>query len=211
MSALAAMHVAKKQLGLDEETYRAVLVRVTGKESAKTMSEAERNRVVEEFRKQGFKKASKAASRAFDGPFAKKLQALWIGAWNLGLVRDRGDQALTTFIKRQTGIDAARFLRNAHDAAHVIEPLKAWMARDAGVDWTVDRLMPTFTQIDGYRIARAQFKILRRQHPDFARFNELQSWMVEALGQGRFASSTSAEDWIGIMNTLGKHVREVKA
>lgn len=133
---IAAIHVAKKQLGLDEDTYRASLVQVTGKNSAAAMSEAERQKVLERFRQQGFKAASTGRRKPLEGRFAPKLQALWIAGWNLGLVRDRDDRALVAFVKRQTGIDHVRFLRHGQDAIKAIEALKGWLARAGGVDWT---------------------------------------------------------------------------
>ena len=62
-SSIAAIHVAKKQLGLDEDTYRAKLRLIVGKDSTKAMSEAERQKVLEALRKDGFKPASKPSPR----------------------------------------------------------------------------------------------------------------------------------------------------
>lgn len=132
---IAAIHVAKKQLGLDDETYRNALHQVTGKSSTADMSEAERQKVLERFRQQGFKTASTGVRKPLEGKFAKKLQALWIAGWNLGLVRDRDDRALVAFVKRQTGIDHVRFLRHGQDAIKAIEALKGWLERAGGVDW----------------------------------------------------------------------------
>ena len=132
---IAAMHVAKKQLGLDDDTYRAALVQVTGKSSSAAMSEPERQKVLEHFRQAGFKAASTGGRKRLDGKFAAKLQALWIAGWNLGLVRDRDDRALLAFVKRQTGIDHVRFLRHGADAMKAIEALKGWLERAGGVDW----------------------------------------------------------------------------
>lgn len=132
---IAAMHVARKQLGLDEDTYRAALHHVTGKTSSAQMTEAERQAVLEHFRQRGFKGQSTGRRKPLDGRFAPKLQALWIAAWNLGLVRDRDDRALLAFVKRQTGIDHVRFLRHGQDAIRAIEGLKGWMERAGGVDW----------------------------------------------------------------------------
>ncbi|QXN68022.1 GemA protein [Microcystis phage Mwe-Yong1] len=132
---LKAIHVARKQLGLDEETYRATLAEVTGKASSADMTEAERQKVLEHFRQKGFKGASTGRRKPLEGRFAGKLQALWIAGWNLGLIRDRDDRALVAFVKRQTGIEAVRFLRHGADAMKAIEALKGWLERAGGVDW----------------------------------------------------------------------------
>lgn len=136
---IAAMHVAKKELGLDDETYRAALVRVTGKSSSSAMTEPERQKVLEHFRERGFKAQSTGPRKRLEGRFAAKLQALWIAGWNLGLVRDRDDRALIAFVKRQTNIDHVRFLRHGEDAAKAIEGLKGWLERSGGVDWKAFR------------------------------------------------------------------------
>lgn len=135
MSSTAAIHVAKKQLGLDDDTYRAALVHVTGKSSSADMTELERQKVLEHFRQSGFRAAATGRRKPLEGKFAAKLQALWIAGWNLGLVRDRDDRALVAFVKRQTGIDHVRFLRHGEDAMKAIEALKGWLERSGGVDW----------------------------------------------------------------------------
>ncbi len=132
---IAAMHVAKKELGLDDATYRATLAQVTGKSSSAEMTEPERQKVLEHFRSKGFKGGSKGSRKPLEGAYAGKLQALWIAGYNLGLVRDRDDRALLAFVKRQTGLDHVRFLRHAQDATKAIEGLKGWLERSGGVDW----------------------------------------------------------------------------
>ena len=203
MSALAAMHVAKKQLGLDDDTYRAVCVRVTRKSSARDMTERERQAVVAEFRKQGFNPDKKG----LQGPFAGKLQALWIAAWNLGLIRDRRDGAMLTFIKRQTKIEHTRFLLDAEDAAKAIEALKAWMAREAKVNWTVTVTTTAWFKSSGAKIAVAQWNILVATGevlPDMAGFRKLVAEHARPLDQ------MTDRDWLPIMNLLGERVRRIK-
>lgn len=207
MKTIAAIHVAKKQLGLDEDTYRAVLKRVTGKDSLKLMSGSEQMKVVEHFRQQGFKPASSAGRKALAGPLAKKLQALWIGAWNLGLVKNRDDAALLAFVKRQTGIDHTRFLTHAADAAKAVEALKAWMARDGGVDWAVTPAMSDALKLSGFKIAQAQLaKILGRP----AKGLEFYSAVINHIPKAPEYMVAEA-DWVPVMNAFGKEVRAKRA
>ncbi|MBX8827495.1 regulatory protein GemA, partial [Ochrobactrum sp. SFR4] len=124
MSTLALLHVAKKQLGLDEEDFRDVCERVTGKRSTKDMSEPLRIKLAEHFRQQGFNSVPKGTRKQLEGKYAAKLQALWIACWNLGIIRNKSDQALLAFVKRQTGVDHTRFLTYDDDARKVIEALK---------------------------------------------------------------------------------------
>lgn len=138
MSALLAkIHIAKKQLGLDDDIYRETLHRLTGKSSSAGMTESEQMKVLDHFRKAGFKPALKGRSNALPGPaerYLKKIEALWLSGWNLGVIEDRSTSAMESFIARQTGIAKAQWLKAEH-AASVIEALKAWLAREAGVDW----------------------------------------------------------------------------
>lgn len=204
MSALSAIHVAKKQLGLDDDTYRAVLVRVTGKRSAGELTEAERNKVVSELRRQGFNPAQKA----LQGPFARKHQALWIAAWNLGIVRDRRDAAMLAFVKRQTGIEHTRFLIDAEDAAKAIEALKAWLAREAKVDWSDGNHLPNWLRPSGAKIAVAQWQILFRAKVVPDNWNALRDFVRDVA---KPVDQMTEQDWPAVMNALGPRVRELKA
>lgn len=51
---IAKIHVAKKELALDDETYRDVLERVTGKDSCKNMDLSELKAVVMDLKRLGF-------------------------------------------------------------------------------------------------------------------------------------------------------------
>ncbi len=113
MSAVKMIYAGIRALGIEEEDDRRDLYqRITGKRGLREMTPAEKNAVVSELRRLGFKVA--APPRKLDGPFAKKLQALWIAGWNLGLIRSADDAALLAFIKRQTGIDHPRWLRDPY-------------------------------------------------------------------------------------------------
>ncbi|MGO1072585.1 gp16 family protein [Lysobacter sp. CA199] len=89
---LGRIHQAKKALRLDDETYREILVRVTGKASSAAMSGSERRLVIDEFdRLMGSRTGSdakpagtKAGRRNFPGrpkrtddvPMLQKIEAL---------------------------------------------------------------------------------------------------------------------------------------
>ncbi|HWH86334.1 MAG TPA: regulatory protein GemA [Pseudomonas sp.] len=51
---LAKIHVAKKQLGLDDETYRAILARLCGVKSAKDLNARQLPLVLQEFERLGW-------------------------------------------------------------------------------------------------------------------------------------------------------------
>lgn len=135
---LAKLHMLAKQRGLDDEAYRDFLERETGKRSARDLTDGELAKVCDRLgRPSGVKGAGgpAAAAPAVAGPYAGKLRALWIAAWHLGVTRNNSDAAMLAFVKRQTGIDHTRFLIEARAANRAIEGLKAWIAREAGVEW----------------------------------------------------------------------------
>lgn len=136
---IGAIHAIAAKVGLDDDTRRDLIARETGKRSAKDLSWNEAGRVIECLK--GLAPTQTKAKGAVDlaGPYAGKLRALWISGWNLGIVRDRTDKALLSFVERQTGLSHIRFLHDAADAARAIEGLKAWLAREAGVVWPFNR------------------------------------------------------------------------
>ncbi|UNE54190.1 regulatory protein GemA [Bartonella machadoae] len=201
---LAVLHMGKRALGLDDETYRALLFRLTGKQSAKDLTVLEQRLVVDEMKAFGFQEDRKR----LEGKYAKKLQALWIAGWNLGIIRDRSDKALLAFVKRQTGIDHIRFLRDGDDAAKAIEALKNWLQREGGVDWKGKKIQDSLQKrlgqkLLGYLILRAQWK---RLHPRG-------SFDLEAFHQGVMAVSGKGLDEMDVfalrqvMNVWGRKIR----
>jgi phage gp16-like protein len=127
MSALAKIHVAKKQLGLEEDDYRALLQRATGKVTAKLMTPREHLAVLAEFERLGFKARPARAPRP---AHVRHIYALWGDLQKHGAVicGPAGAKALRAFVRRQTGIAAPEFLTPAQ-AMPVTEGLKAWIAR----------------------------------------------------------------------------------
>ena len=217
MTPIAAIHVAKKQLGLDDDTYRAVLTRATGKTSSKDMSPAEQQAALAEFRRLGFqalpggrKGASNGVRKGLQGRFAKKLQALWIAGYNLGIVRDRDDAALLAFAKRQTRIDHVRFLHDPEDAKKAVEALKAWLTRDGGVDWNPRKTLPPHMNAEGFRIAWAQYRLIV---PGATYMGNLDGFWrmvrdLPAVEGDAHPSEFTREQWQDVMNAFGKRVRE---
>ena len=213
MSATAAIHVARKQLGLDDDEARALYAEVTGKRSLREMSDGERGRVIEALRKRGFTPSSSPRRKPLEGPFAKKLQALWIAAWNLGIVRNRDDRALIAFVERQASVSHTRFLHHKDDADKVIEGLKRWMAREAGVVWQKSDIGEAgwrWLHRDGAKVALAQWQYLvsAGRCPIVGGFAAYLREIVGADFNG-FAEITDRQ-WITVMNALGEHVRRVR-
>lgn len=136
-----------REHGIDDETRRAVQVRATGKDSLTKMDLRQMTDVFLALRRSVYGRSRDAGPARRQepepkrrevlpgGPHRSKLRALWICAYELGILRDRRDEALAAWICRQTGLDAALWATPAQTAA-CIEALKDWMARDGGVDWS---------------------------------------------------------------------------
>ncbi|UNF46086.1 regulatory protein GemA [Bartonella krasnovii] len=197
---LVAIHMGRRALALDDETYRAMLYRLTGKHSAKDLSVLERRLVVDEMRAWGFK----PKRQVLEGKYAKKLQALWIAGWNLGIIRDRSDKALLAFVKRQTGIDHIRFLRDSDDAGRAIEALKSWLQREGGVDWKGKKIQDSWQKMPGYLILYAQWK---RLHSSALFDGEAFHQSVMALS-GKALGEMSGGDFMHVMNVWGRKIRK---
>lgn len=61
---LAQIHIAKTQLGLPDDEYRALLLQVTGKTSSKDLTWQGRKALLDHFKKLGFKVKANKAGRA---------------------------------------------------------------------------------------------------------------------------------------------------
>jgi hypothetical protein len=139
---LAKIHVGKKALGLDDGTYRALLLAVTGRESAADLDGPQRRRVIEAMKRDGaFQgvndpwRAVKAAIPAHRRDGESDQQALIRAAWRWlgenGALRDPWwacDAGIDRFCRRVTGIATLRWLPPGA-ANKVVEALKAMIRR----------------------------------------------------------------------------------
>ncbi len=142
---IGAIHALKSRAGLDDDAYRDMLEVRTGKRSSTALTKGEAIGVIDHLKSvsspsQGGVDDNLNRGRAqgalrLDGPYAGVCRALWISAWNLGLIRERSDKALVAFVKRQTGIDHLNWVKDGADARSAIEGLKKWITRESGVEW----------------------------------------------------------------------------
>lgn len=99
---LAQIHMAKAQLGLDDDTYRAMLTDVAGVDSAGKLNAKQRKAVLERFEARGWKnkKHRAPAVTAEKAPYVRKIRAL--------LADMKLPWAYATGIMKQQGIKAQR-------------------------------------------------------------------------------------------------------
>ncbi|ARE40891.1 hypothetical protein RGUI_2750 [Rhodovulum sp. P5] len=135
MNSKAVINIAKGQLGLDEDTYRALLARVTGKDSLRAMTDAEHRAVIAEMKRLGFRLRSGGKSIPPSvKPYIRLLHALWKSCHRLGAIEDGSRPALRAFCKRFVayGVDDVAVDPDllSYDQAHpIIEALKKMEAR----------------------------------------------------------------------------------
>lgn len=127
---IAKIHIARAQMALDEDCYRALLRRVGGKDSSKAMSLGQLEAVLAEFKRLGFAgKPARAGKRKMaSAPQAKKIRALWLVLHQMGVLRDPSEEALAGFVARSCGIDDLHWITPA-DADRVIRALRGWIQR----------------------------------------------------------------------------------
>jgi phage gp16-like protein len=121
---LAQIHIARKDMAMDESTYRAVLVRVTGKRSLTELDAAGLGRVVDEMQRLGWKPTGKRPMARH--AHVRKVYAMWTSMATL--VNDPSHQALAAFVLRQVGVASPEWI-DGQQAFKVIEGLKAWKQR----------------------------------------------------------------------------------
>src|SRR3546814_1167239 len=89
---------------------------------------------------------------ALTGPFAPKMVALWLSAWNLGVAHNRHEHALIAFVERQTGIAHVNWVRDQRDGAAAVEEigrdtseLQSLMRISYAVFCSKNKIQPIFT------------------------------------------------------------------
>lgn len=127
---LDLIHVGVSEIAMDEDSYRALVRRITKErtDSAGDCRAGERRAIIEELKSKGFKPKRKPGRR--DPTQADKIRALWAELHAVGAVKDSSIAALRRWIKRQTGgrKQSPEFL-SVREAQPCIEALKAWLAR----------------------------------------------------------------------------------
>lgn len=128
---LAKVHIAKKELRLDEDDYRAILLEETGHHSAGYCTVEQLHRLLERFKALGFKPVFKGrGAKPADHPMAKKARALWISLHQLGVIRNPSERALEAMAKRQLKCEKLAWAKQSH-GGKLIEALKS-IAEEAG-------------------------------------------------------------------------------
>jgi phage gp16-like protein len=148
MNHIAAIHVLKAQCKLSEADYRALLVELTGKDSCKAMHATQLAQVRSHLDNLAVRLGVATPKPAFvpNPKFTRqravgkrsdsdasderwlKARTLWAQLAQVGKVSVDTDAALLAYVKRQTQLEAWRFL-NGYQINMIVESLKRWLAR----------------------------------------------------------------------------------
>jgi phage gp16-like protein len=120
---LARIHIAKKELGLDDATYRGVLWDRYHKESAAYLTPGEAADLIELFRQKGWRPVSFGQLGL--------IHILWRNLGEAGALEHAEESALMGFVEHTTGKSDLRRL-TVREASRVIEMLKKWLKRVEG-------------------------------------------------------------------------------
>jgi len=133
---LAAIHVAKKALGWDDDMYRDIMFTVCSVRSAGELDHAGRVRFLKHLQSCGAtatgpnsrQKATQASRKPWTTQH-KLVWSLWQQLADAGLARQRDRVAIDAWIKQhQVGVDRLEWC-NAAQLDLVILGLKQWLAR----------------------------------------------------------------------------------
>ncbi len=132
------IHCLKGALGLDDDTYRAILAEYGAKSSKdRAFTFAKADELIHDLEEKAVaagkwekrKPARKAKTRKLaDDPQSKKIRALWLELHQAEKVKNPSESALAAYVKRMTGVNALQWLSTAQ-ASNVIESLKKWLER----------------------------------------------------------------------------------
>ncbi|MDD7908542.1 regulatory protein GemA [Pseudovibrio exalbescens] len=197
------LYAAKKAANLDDDTLRDCLQASIGRRSAKGLTMVECDKVLDHIKVKGHNAETRGVTQ-ISGVFGKKAVALWLSAWNLGIVQDRSDRALLAWVKRQTKIDHINWV-DGEDGSKVIDALKGWISRSAGVDWRTDQSLPSVYNRPEFKVFCAQVALLKSREV-MASHESLANITLTIVGEDNL-HTLKGKDWIVIMNTLGRKVR----
>lgn len=129
MNTIAIINIARQQLDMEDDTYRALLTRVTGVSSLREMTERQKIAVVDEMKRLGFRvRTGGKALSASTKPYIRLVHALWKSCHRKGVIGDGSRSALRAFVKNRSDVDDPDFL-TYEQASPVIDALKAMEAR----------------------------------------------------------------------------------
>lgn len=126
----AQIHIARKELGIEEDDYRALLERATGQRSSAGLTDPQRQTVLVELRALGFKPTRSGGRFRSQSkkPYVRLIFALWGELKRKGIWRGEGRESLLQFVESKTGVADPEWLTHAQ-ATPVIAALQEMVKR----------------------------------------------------------------------------------
>lgn len=119
------IHVGKRELGIDEDTYRDMLYEATGVSSCSNMTDEQLENVLRFFKSKGFNiKTDKPQT----DPQAEFIRSLWREMNTQGIIKSGTEESLRKYIYRITGVEALEWCSIGQKRT-IIETLKKWQIR----------------------------------------------------------------------------------
>lgn len=121
---LAVIHIAKKELNLDDDLYRSILKSEAGVESSKSLSPQQFDQIMKRFKKLGFKKLT---------PKREKSGSALVLPSQMEFIEKLYDQLGWTERERRVGFNQRQITKpwpqSRSEANKIIEGLKAMIRR----------------------------------------------------------------------------------
>jgi phage gp16-like protein len=173
------IHIAKNEFKLDDETYRELLLDITGKDSCAKMSIRALHKVYDAMKDKGFKRKFKKTNKttvnvASHRDDIQKIRAIWITMFEQGFIKNGSDKALDCYVERMTkpingiGIKCASWL-DTYLASRVLESVKKWHLR-----MIIERCL----KFDGFT---AENNTLYFRNVKYIGYNEITNFYSEVL------------------------------
>lgn len=188
------IHVARRELQMDDATYRTMLRAAGGADSTSIMRAPQLRKVLDQAKRAGFQVRAKRPDgrpdRAQDTRLeARKVRALWLFLHALGAVKNSSETALAAYVKRIAYVEDMSWARG--DAmTRLIETLKSWAMRGCLPD-AVKQLRAQILQLtdagllppDQHEACEKAHRLVTLGNPTFNRYWE--AWEIYASVVGR--------------------------
>jgi len=128
---LAIVHIAKKDLGLDDVEYRDVLG-FYGVSSSAALSVSELEDLVDHFQSRGFKVQRSKVQGSRDQGRRRMAEALHARIWEEALALDNGEKRVAGLVKKIAKVDDLRFCRNVGKLKQILKIVCVMKEKDRG-------------------------------------------------------------------------------
>lgn len=128
---LKLIHIAKKQLGMDEDAYRTIVRTMSNQrtDSSGALNGPERQRLLNHLKSCGFRTSQPIPKNIFpDEPQWNKLWSNWQKLADAGKVIDRRGGALASYVRSQTKVEAMNWVAPTQ-LDKLIDQTNQWLAR----------------------------------------------------------------------------------